>query len=187
VVAVPEAVMRRRLTLADYESLPDDADYEIVDGILFIAPRARPGHQIVRGHLTAELAGWSRTTGEGEVVPDVDLIVDERCTYISPDIMYFAGHRFEEIDPNEMIRVIPDLVIEVLSPSTDTYDLTTKRQLYAELGVAHYWIADASRHHIRECVLSPNGKYAERVVAAPEAFEPALFPGLRIDLRRVFR
>jgi Uma2 family endonuclease len=186
VVAVPEIVVQRRLTLADYEALPDDADYEIVDGILFVAPSARPRHQVVANRFAHQLTTLVQSTGSGEVVPDADLIVDERNTYISPDIMYFAGDRFAHVDPDEMIRIIPDLVIEILSPGTDLYDLSTKRRLYETLGVPHYWIADAQAKTVRECVLDTSRQYVERLIAAAERFEPALFPGLRIDLQRIF-
>ena len=85
-----------------------------------------------------------------------------------------------------MIRIVPDLVVEVLSPSTDRYDLTTKRRLYEQLRVLHYWIADAQANNVRECVLGADGHYTERVIAAGEPFAPALFPGVQIDLQRVF-
>src|SRR5689334_13447498 len=100
--------------------------------------------------------------------------------------MYFAGDRFAQVDPNEMIRIIPDLVIEILSPSTDLYDLSTKRRLYETLGVPHYWIADAQARTVRECILDASGRYVERLVTAAERFQPALFPGLQIDLQRIF-
>ena len=93
-VAVPEVVVQRRLTLADYEALPDDANYEIIDGVLFVAPRARPRHQVVANRLATVLTVYVQGTGAGDIVPDADLIIDERNTYISPDIMYFAGDRF---------------------------------------------------------------------------------------------
>lgn len=41
---VPAELIGRRLTLADYEALPDDQDYEIIDGVLYVAPRARYDH-----------------------------------------------------------------------------------------------------------------------------------------------
>lgn len=185
-VAVPESVVRRRLTLADYEALPDDADYEIIDGVLYVAPRPRPRHQAVAGQLVHILIAHVEATGQGKVIPDADLIIDERNAYVSPDIMYFAGDRLARIDPNEMIRILPDLIVEVLSPATDRRDLLVKRSLYEPLGVPHYWIVDAERSTIRECVLGPGGVYAERAVSIDQPFEPARFPGLQIDLRRVF-
>ena len=185
-VAVPETVVQRRLTLADYEALPDDADYEIIDGVLFVAPSARPRHQAVAAQFTAELVTLIRRAGQGKVIPEADLIIDERNTYISPDIMYFSGDRFTQIDPDEMIRIIPDLVIEILSPGTELYDLSTKRGLYQKLGVPHYWIVDAQAKTVRECVLGADRRYAERLITANEPFESALFPERQIDLQRIF-
>jgi len=185
-VAVPQVVMQRSLTLADYEALPDDADYEIIDGVLYVSPRALARHQVIANRLSTDLTIHVRATGTGEVVPDADLIVDERKTYISPDIMYFAGDRYAQVNPDEMLRIVPDLVVEVLSPSTNRYDLVTKHHLYEQLGVPHYWILDARANTVHECVLGTDRSYTERVVTKNEPFEPVLFTGLTIDLHRVF-
>jgi Uma2 family endonuclease len=184
VVAVPEVVVQRRLTLADYEALPDDADYEIIDGVLFVAPSARPRHQVVAAKFTAALVAWTERVGQGTVVPEADLVIDDRNTYISPDIMVFAGDQFSQVDPDEMIRIVPDLVVEVLSPSTDQRDLVVKRDLFERLGARHYWVADAKAKTLRAHALGEDGRYVERVYAA--VFEPEHFPGLTIDLSRVF-
>jgi hypothetical protein len=50
-VAVPEAIMGRKLTLEDYCALPDDQDYETIDGVLHVSPRPRPRHQQIAGEL----------------------------------------------------------------------------------------------------------------------------------------
>jgi Uma2 family endonuclease len=183
VVAVPES--RRKLTLADYCALPDDQDYEIIDGVLYVSPRARPRHQRIVNRL-AHLLTEQEDLGRGTVVPDADLIVDERHTYVSPDIMFFSGDRFQAVDPDEMIRLIPDLVVEVLSPSTGEYDQTTKRETYARLGVRHYWTFDNARRTMTEHTLQDDGEYRARTVRAPEVFRPDLLPDLEINLTRVF-
>jgi Uma2 family endonuclease len=183
---VPEVVTRRRLTLADYEALPDDQDYEIIDGALYMSPRARPGHQIVAAKFTHILMGHVLDHGLGEVIPDADLIVDDRNTYISPDIMFFRADRIRNLDRNDFIRLIPDLIVEILSPSSVDYDRRTKRQTYETLGVPHYWIADPRSHTVAENVLQPSGQYQQRVVGPDGPFRPALFPNLEIDLTRIF-
>lgn len=185
-VMVPEAVVRRRLTLADYKALPNDADYEIIKGVLYVAPRPRPRHQIIAGELFAFLRQHTREQGLGTVVPDADLIIDEQNTYVSPDLMYFTAEQFAQIDPTQMIRVRPDLVVEITSPISGDYDRRTKRQLYGNLGVPHYWIVDPERAALTEFVLRPDGSYEERTAAATESFEPALFPGLIINLAAIF-
>jgi Uma2 family endonuclease len=185
-VMVPEAILQRRLTFEDYLALPDDQDYEIVEGVLYVAPRARPRHQRVATQFTLELVNQVERPGRGIVVWDADLIVDERNTYVSPDVMLFLGTRAAQINVDEMIRTIPDLVVEVLSPTSQDYDRGTKRDTYERLGVRHYWIVDPMRQRVLELVLDPTGRYAERETRAPDPFRPALFPDLAIDLTRAF-
>ncbi len=186
-VMVPEKVMQRRLTFQDYQALPDDQDYEIIDGVLYVAPRARSGHQAAANELSTILTTYAREHGLGRVIPDADLVVADRDIYLAPDIMYFGKGRFEGIDRDDWIRIIPDLVVEVLSPSTEDYDRRKKREIYAQLGVHHYWMVDPRSRAVVECVLQPDGGYQERVIHAGELFRPALFPELEIDLAAVFR
>jgi Uma2 family endonuclease len=184
---VPEVITRRKLTLADYEALPDDQDYEIIDGVLYMSPRPRPHHQVVANRLAVAITVHVERGGLGTVVPDADLIVDDRSTYISPDIMYFGADRYRSINPTDWIRTNPELVVEVLSPGTERYDLNRKRELYRDLRVPHYWIVDAGEHTVRENVLQPDGQYRERTIGPNGPFRPELFPELEIDLSRVFR
>jgi Uma2 family endonuclease len=101
--------------------------------------------------------------------------------------MYFTAERFASINRQTQIRTLPDLVIEVLSPSTEDYDQRTKLRTYAALGIPHYWIVDARNHLVTENVLQPNGRYQERVVGPDGIFRPALFSDLEIDLARTLR
>src|SRR5438045_1711168 len=148
----------RRLTLEDYNALPDDADYEIIDGVLYMAPRARPSHQIIANRFAAALTVHVEPPGLGLVVPDADLIVDDHGTYVSPDIMYFSAEKAAQMDRTQQIQVVPDLIVEVLSPSTARRDLLTKRRAYARIGVPHYWIVDRDQPGVTECVLGADGQ-----------------------------
>lgn len=182
---VPESIVGRRLTLVDYEALPDDADYEIIDGVLYVAPRAVPGHQIIANRTAVELTIHAERPGIGFVVPDADLIVDNKNIYVSPDIMYFTAERFQSVNVFEKIRIVPDLIVEVLSPSNERYDLVTKRALYRRLLVPHYWVLSPRQQAIIEHVLD-SAEYRERTITAPELFKPALFPDLSISLTALF-
>ncbi|MGH2371341.1 MAG: Uma2 family endonuclease, partial [Chloroflexota bacterium] len=103
----------------------------------------------------------------------------------APDIMVFLGDRFAAVNLEQKITIIPDLIVEVLSPSNEDYDLTTKAQTYARLGVPHYWAVDPRRRALTEHVRQPAGEYSVRTVTAPEPFTPALFPELTLDLDRM--
>jgi Uma2 family endonuclease len=176
-----------RLTLRDYLALPDDADYEIFDGVLDVAPRPIAKHQMIAARLLWDLVRQLPGARPDECfVLDADLLSDHLRTYVSPDLMYFRPERWATIDPEQRITLPPDLVVEVLSPSTRHRDLTLKRQLYARLGVPHYWVLDRSRKRVRELTLRPDGSYAERVVSAPGPFRPAIFAGVSIDLGQLF-
>ncbi len=185
-VMVPEKVLQRRLKFEDYLSLPDDQDYEIIEGVLYVSPRPRPLHQVVAYRLLMLIGTHVEALSIGMLVPDADLIISERDTYVSPDIMFFAGDRFAGVNRDDFIRLVPDLIVEVLSPTTEDYDRRTKRRTYAELGVPHYWIVDPRSKTLIECTQPAAGKYEEHAVTPDQFFRPALFPDLAIDLNRLF-
>jgi Uma2 family endonuclease len=188
-VAVPESVTRRHLTFEDYQALPDDQRYEIVKGVLYVAPRPRPLHQLVAFRLTRALDDFVQAHRLGQVIQDTDLVLTPHDIYVAPDIMYFAGSRFDEVDPTGWVRIVPDLVVEVSSPSTEDYDAMKKREIYAEAGVPHYWRADPRRRELIEGVLQPGGAYVDRTWRAGEPGEPCqpvALPGLQLDLAAIF-
>ncbi len=188
-VAVPEQVMGRRLTFEDYQALPDDQRYEIVKGVLYIAPRPRLLHQIAASRVAFQLGRQVEARQLGTVAWSCDLVIPEHDVYAAPAIMFFAGDRFSEVDPEGWIRIIPDLIVEVSSPSTDMYDERTKRQIYAEIGVPHYWRVDPSSRTVVESVLGGDGRFQEhtwRAGQGAEKFSPALFPHLQLDITSIF-
>ncbi len=175
------------MTLADYEALPEDADYEIVDGVLYVAPRPFPPHQFCLVALVRVVAGHAEPRGLGRVIIDVDLIIDAQNTYVSPDLMFFTPEQHARIDLADKIRVVPELIVEILSESTRRRDMVAKRDAFARLGVPHYWLLDGRGPAVLELTLDPaSRRYRERRVEAPEPFRPALFPGLVVDLERMF-
>lgn len=183
-VAVPEQVTGRRLTFEDYQALPDDQRYEIVKGRLYIAPR--PRHQMVASNVAFQLGRHAKARRLGEVIWSCDLISDEHEIYVAPDIMFFSGSRFSEVDPEGWIRIIPDLIVELSSPSTDMCDERTKREIYAEIGVPHYWRVDPSRRTVVEGVLGADRRYQDRTWQVGDPFQPALLPHLQLDLTSIF-
>lgn len=136
----------RRATKADLEALPDNVKGELLDGVLYTQPRPRALHVNLELNVMDELRGpfQRRRGGPGGwwilMEPGIEV---PRAPELSPD---GAGWRWEHLPAlppgNEPLRVIPDWVCEVLSPSNRRYDLTIKRQFYAEIGVEHLWYID---------------------------------------------
>ena len=151
-VAETKRKQRVKLTYADYANAPDDARYELLDGELIMAPAPNRLHQDSLLDLGVDLKLLMRSTGMGEVfVAPFDVILSD-TDVVQPDIMFVSNERAHIItDAN--IRGAPDLVVEILSPSTAERDRTFKRDLYARHGVKEYWMVDTELRRIYQLML----------------------------------
>jgi len=176
-----------RLNYQDYCALPDDGRrYEILDGELIVSPSPGTSHQVVIGNLFMMLWNHVRRARLGRVyIAPLDVLLAEH-SIVQPDLIYVSAANLHIIGKNN-IRGIPDLLIEVVSPTRPELDLRDKRQVYARLGVPWYWIIDPERREVLELQLA-GAAYAEVGRAqGTVVFEPKLFPGLRIDLAELWQ
>ena len=177
---------RIRLTYDDYVGLPNDGKrYEILDGELFVTPSPRPRHQQVSINLEFILLQHIRGHRLGQILhAPIDLILDP-TTVAQPDILFIRAGR-EAIISERGIEAAPDLVVEILSPSSIRQDRTTKATLYGRFGVAHYWIVDPDARTIELYELD-EGSYRLVAEEAGEAtIRPALFPGFEFSLGEIW-
>lgn len=132
-------------TYLDYLGWPEDVRYELIDGEAFLmAPAPDLAHQELAGEIFFQLR---QALGDGPCKPfiapvDVRLPradeADEQIdTVVQPDVLVVC-------DPSRLdrrgVRGAPDLVVEVLSPSTASHDHVRKRQIYERAGVKEYWL-----------------------------------------------
>lgn len=147
--------------LDDLYELPEDGDgrrFEIIDGGLHVSPPPDYHHAQVASRMARPMFST--------VPPGLDLLfgagvhrVDELTRYLEPDLM--VVHRRNERGPKVAGPEEAVLVVEVMSPSSVTHDRVTKRALYAEMGIDHYWIVDL-RRDIRLTALRRKGdEYVE--------------------------
>jgi Uma2 family endonuclease len=141
-MAMPNAV--KRWTLQELHSLPDDGNkYELVRGELFVTPPPTYDHETIGARLTQILVPYVAAHGLGLV-------------YHPRAVLRFQG---SEVEPDLMVRAVapgadwdrapvPILVVEILSPTTRRRDREQKRVLYADAGVAEYWMVDPERRTI---------------------------------------
>jgi Uma2 family endonuclease len=175
------------LTYDDLRATPDDGRrYEIMEGELAVTPAPSTTHQRISRNLAYVLHTYITQHGLGEVLnAPVDVILD-RTTVVEPDLLFVARTR-ASIITERAIEGPPDLVVEILSPSTEQRDRGVKQQVYARYGVQHYWRVDPAARSVAELVLS-GATYALRAthLAQGEPFRSALFPELSIDLAAIF-
>ena len=163
-IARPRLPRGKRWTYADYCRIPPDRKrHEIIDGRHYVSPSPSPFHQWVLGKLLRRLDSAIGDQGLGLVfcAPlDVHL---GRGTVVQPDIVVLTTQPCA-LQTDRKITGVPDLVVEVLSPSTHTHDRKRKFERYQRAGVREFWIVDPEAQRIEQFVLQ-GGKYGEPVIA----------------------
>jgi Uma2 family endonuclease len=135
----------RPLTYDDLLDMPDDGQrYEIIGGELFVSPPPTWGHQQVIGRLFEVLRDYARETNGGRVVFAPFGVLLGRHDAVEPDLIFLSADRPKVPNEDNTIDYPPDLVVEVISPSSRRKDRVAKMALYARTGVPEYWIADPS-------------------------------------------
>src|SRR3990172_1605134 len=177
---------RVRLSVDEYMELPNDGKrYEIIDGDFFMSPAPTPKHQRVSRKLQTILILALEKTGHGEVYNAPIDVVLGRYDVVEPDLVFIRTDN-RHIVGDKNIQGIPDLLIEILSPSSRRSDILVKGPLYARFGVPAYWVVDPDIDRIEFFVLEGGSYKLEQVASSPEVVRPAGFPGLEIPLADVF-
>ena len=174
------------LTVADLYAMPESERgerYELITGDLYVNPAPRPRHQLVNSNLLFHFSSHVRSRRLGWVVDNVGVHVGS-LTYVIPDVAFISHEHFEVVGAAN-IEGAPDLVCEILSPSTRRQDLVTKRAFYARIGVREYWIIDPDALTVTVLVLE-EGVFAELASAEPGVAVSRELPGLHLRLDEVF-
>lgn len=176
-----------RLTYDDYAVLPDDGKrYEIIEGELHMTPAPTTRHQRISIRIERVLLDCLVDNGQGEVLDaPIDVLLDPE-NVVQPDIVFIRRENADMIGEKN-IQGSPDLIIEILSPSTRRKDVLVKSALYARFRVPFYWIVDPDLDRIERFALDDQGGYRLLGTASsPEVLEPSEFPGLRLPLEEIF-
>ena len=128
-------------TYEDYAKLPEGAPYQLIGGILVMTPSPTPYHQEISRKLEFKLLDFVEKNDLGHIYDaPLDVYFSDKEVY-QPDIIFISKAR-EGIIGSKMITGAPDIVIEILSPSTAYYDLRKKFRVYEHSEVGEYWIVD---------------------------------------------
>ena len=130
-----------KLTYEDYSKTPEDERYELIDGELIMSAAPNIAHQTAQANLGAPLGSHVRAERLGYVFfTPCDVVLSVHDT-VQPDLIFVSGENADIItDAN--IQGAPDLVVEIISPSSTARDWVVKRDLYARHGVKEYWVID---------------------------------------------
>jgi len=175
-----------RFLATDIWDTPDDGKrYEVIDGQLFITPPPIREHQHASSELHYYLSHYVHVHPIGLVYAAPFGVILDGENGLQPDLVYVSNERRGILTDNG-IDGAPDLVVEILSPSTRSRDLGIKLRRYAAAGVPHYWIADPRAKTLAVRELGPNGYSAPVIYRSGDIFRPDLFPGLEIAIARLW-
>lgn len=180
-----QAEPKAKLTYDDYANFPGDERYELIDGELILVASPSERHQwtatrLYRLMLLAEdmRLGWVYFAPFDVVLTDNDVV--------QPDLMFISKARADIITAAD-VQGAPDLVVEILSPSTSRLDRTRKRELYERHQVKEMWLVAPEERKIwalllRDDKLEVAGEYGES-----DRFTSDTLGGLSIEVGDVFQ
>lgn len=201
---IPLKKSDHKFTYREYCSWPDDERWELIDGVAYdmcAAPVRK--HQELSFNLTVLIGEYLKgkecrayTAPFDVFLPDyIDQDTDDISTVVQPDLSVICN-------PNKLIDKgcygAPDLIIEILSPSTSKKDLNEKFQLYEKHGVKEYWIVDPGNKYIQVFHLltesKDSGKYDDGTLVPPANWredkntiaESVVLDGFKVDVIKLF-
>jgi Uma2 family endonuclease len=174
----------KRWTYEEYYKLEDDQRYEIIDGQLLIAPAPDIWHQDWLSNLNILITLYLRRKSLGRLfIAPVDVVLDDENT-VQPDLVFVAANNLGIIQRRAIFGT-PDLLVELVSPSSVRRDRYEKMKLYARFGVKEYWIGDAANRSLEILTLS-KGRYELRCSAEEKGkLSSLVLTGLKFDLAEV--
>ena len=181
---MPERAINKqgRYTYADYLTWTDDKRWEIVDGVSYAMASPSVRHQGVSIRLTVTLDRFFRGKPCRLFAAPLDVVLSED-TVVQPDLLVVC-------DPKKItgscIRGVPDLVIEILSPSSASNDRLLKFKKYADAGVKEYWLVSPELALIEIFTLDGGSFRLHDGFMQQERLQSALFDELAFDMADVF-
>jgi Uma2 family endonuclease len=175
-----------RWTYKDYADLPEDGRrYEVVNGVLYMAPAPSGAHQGAAARVLYYLLTHVEFAGLGRayIAPfDVELAPS---VVVQPDVLVVLNANRERITESRIIGA-PDLVIEVSSPGTVNYDRREKYDAYARAGVPEYWIADPASRTVEVFVLEGGTYHSLGVFRGQATLPMQVLPEMPVHVEQFF-
>ena len=182
-----------KFTYQDYCSWPDDERWEIIDGIAYdMSPAPPRRHQGILGKIFFEFSNYFEKKTCVVYIGPLDVFFPKQqsqdmntvTTVVQPDISIIC-------DKNKLIDQgcfgAPDLVVEILFPSTCKKDLDEKFHLYENHGVKEYWIVDPGNKYIQIFTQTENKKFNEGILLEKSGIaKSTIFEALSINLNTLF-
>ncbi len=165
--------------------MPNDGKRrEIVDGDLLVTPSPDLGHQRISRNLGFALLEYLKKHPVGELLDaPMDVILGE-FDVVEPDLLLVLKEHRNIL--RDWVRGAPDLVVEILSPTTAARDRGPKMKAYARFGVTEYWIVDPDRRAIEVYRLTQEGYRLGGTFREQDTLTSLLLPDFALAVAPIF-
>ncbi len=176
-----------KFTHADLLAIPDDGKRrEIVNGEPFVTPSPNLEHQRISQRLETAFTDYLKQHPIGEFFhAPLDVILSE-FDVLEPDVLFVLNERRTILDRKDWVRGAPDIVLEILSSSTESNDRGPKLKAYARFGVPEYWIVDPEERAIEVYLLGKEGYEPPRIFREQESLTSLVLPGFALPVGKAF-
>lgn len=183
-MGIPQRIV---LEARDIFDTPDDGNrYEVIEGTMYVTPPPVVAHQHIVSRIDRKI--WNQVAklklGVGYIAPCGVILSDG--TGVQPDAFFIAADRVTELERRDAIYGAPDLVIEVLSPSTSKRDQTTKLEAYATSGVRECWLVSPEAENITLFALTTQSREVIGIVRGDDPIPTRVLAGVSILARELF-
>jgi len=176
---------KERYTYEDYAKLPEGAPYQLIRGELIMNPAPTTIHQRISRKLAYIIESFLENKDLGELFyAPLDVFLNNIDVY-QPDILFVSKKR-EKIIGDKKIEGAPDIVIEILSPSTACYDMREKYAVYEKHGVREYWLVDSKLKKVEIFENIGNKFELNNEAEADGSVFSKVLDGLKIFLNDIF-
>ena len=178
------------ITVEQWAAIEPPPNYELIDGVLKEKPAVAVWHDILLARLLHYLTTYVYGHALGELVSSTTPLRVSSFHGRKPDIFFIPKAMYKLVGRN-LVRCVPPLAIEIISPSNEREDRIQKKREYASLGIGQYWIVDFHRRQIEVYDLRDQPNVAREyvlveTVSGDAIFRPTCFPGLEIPLAKIW-
>ena len=163
----------------------DDERHELLDGEKVLVPAPNEDHQTISVRLTARMHVFVEEHDLGRVFHAPYDVVLTDTDVVQPDILFVSKDRYH-IRTRANIQGAPDLIVEILSPSSARWDWGYKRELYARHGVREYWIVDPTNHLVTVMELQDGKLEIDQTLSEDNTARSSVLEGFEANLVEIF-
>ena len=175
------------LTYEDYVKLtpPDSGNFELLNGRIFFMASPKPSHQEISSLLNTYLGIYIISNKLGKLfAAPMDVVFSEHDTF-QPDLLFITKERLNIIGENK-IEGTPDLVVEILSPSNDTNEMSYKKHIYESTGVKEYWLINVEKQTLTLYKQIDNELRWQKDIQKNEVLKSEVIKDFELDLNKIY-